>query len=97
MKHYRKDIHHVMFNYRKLYNSKEPKDKKWAEIALDIRNKYAGTEYGELIRLKYDLKQTEQVIIERLNIERTTYYAWLNKIINEITLKAAYERLIIPY
>jgi len=32
-----------------------------------------------------------------MHIEKTTLYAWMNKIINEITLKAAYQRLIKPY
>lgn len=97
MKKYRKEIDYYFYNYIQFASSNKAEEKKWFQIIKDIKSKYEGTPYGELIRLKYDLKQKETTICYILHIESTTYYAWVNKIINEATLRAAYERLIIPF
>ena len=47
--------------------------------------------------LKDELKVPEQKIFEQLHIEKTTYYVWRNRLINEITLQAAYMQLIRPF
>ncbi len=59
--------------------------------------KYEGTEIGKLMQLKYVQKLPEQNIFEMLNVEKTTYYVWRNRLVNEITLQAAYLRLIKPF
>lgn len=97
MSKFRKEVDYYLYNHVTVANSKNIDDYKWAKIIEFIKNKYADTQYGDLIRLKYELKQKEETIKCTLHIEATTYYAWINKIINEITLMAAYERLIIPY
>lgn len=97
MKKYRKEIDYYWYNFDKLANSKDEEEKKWFKIIAEIKKKYVGTDMGELIRLKYEMKQKESNILYLLGIERTTYYAWLNKLTNEITLRAAYERLIKPF
>lgn len=97
MRKFRKEVDYYWYNFDKLVNSKNPADKKWIKIISDIKEKYAGTNIGEMIRLKYEMKQKETNILYLLGIERTTYYAWLNKLTNEITLRAAYERLIKPF
>lgn len=93
----RKEIDYYLYNFDKLANSNEPNDKKWFKIISDIKAKYEGEKIGEMIKLKYVMKQKETNILYLLGIERTTYYAWLNKLTNEITLRAAYERLIKPF
>lgn len=97
MSKFRKEVDYYLYNYAAIAKSKNVDDQKWARIIDFIKSKYADTQFGELIRLKYELKQKEETIKCTLHIEATTYYAWINKIINEITLMAAYERLIIPY
>lgn len=97
MSKFRKEVDYYLYNHAAVTKSKDNDDQKWARIIDFIKNKYAGTQFGELIRLKYEMKQKEDTIKYLLHIEATTYYAWINKIINEITLMAAYERLIIPY
>lgn len=97
MRKFRKEVDYYWYNFDKLADSKDPDDKKWLKIIGDIKEKYVNTNIGEMIRLKYVMKQKETDILYRLGIERTTYYAWLNKLTNEITLRAAYERLIKPF
>ena len=93
----RKQIDYYWYNHSKLASSKDPEEKKWHEIIAAIKEKYEGTEFGNLIRYRYEMKLKEEKICYLLHIERPTYYAWLNKINNEVTLRAAYERLIKPF
>lgn len=93
----RKQIDYYWYNHSKLASSKELEEKKWYEIIAAIKVKYEGTEFGNLICYRYEMKFKEEKICDLLHIERPTYYAWLNKINNEVTLRAAYERLIKPF
>jgi hypothetical protein len=97
MNRFRKEIDYYLYNFAKLKTSTKKEDIKWVKIISEIREKYEGTEYGRLIELKWDQKLSEEKIKMLMHIEKTTLYAWMNKIINEITLKAAYQRLIKPY
>lgn len=97
MRRFKKEVDYYLYNHQEVKKSKDVIDNKWSNIIDKIKEKYEGTEMGNLIRYKYIMKLTEPKICELLNIESTTYYAWCNKVINEITLMAAYERLIIPF
>jgi len=97
MRKFKKEVDYYLYNHQEVKQSNDSGDKKWAEIIDKIIEKYEGTDMGNLIRYKYKMKLTEPKICNLLHIEATTYYAWCNKVINEITLMAAYERLIIPF
>ncbi|XCH78878.1 MAG: hypothetical protein WHF31_15350 [Candidatus Dehalobacter alkaniphilus] len=97
MSSFRKEVDYYLYNHKTVAKSKDKDDQSWSKIIDHIKEKYAGKPQGNLIQFKFEQKLKEETILYMLNIERTTYYAWLNKIINEITLMAAYERLIIPY
>lgn len=58
----------------------------------------AGLEEEELklIELRYKDKKSEREICRRLHIEKSTYYAKITNIIQDIAIIAAYERLINP-
>lgn len=91
------DVESYLYNRRSLKESQEIRDKRWSIIIEGIFKKYEGTEMGNLLNYKYDQKLSEQKIFELLNVEKTTYYVWRNRLINEITLQAAYLRLIKPF
>lgn len=97
MRKFRKEIDFYWYNHSKLENSKNPDEMKWYQIIKAIKEKYVGTGFGELIRYRFEMKLKEDQICYLLHIERPTYYAWLNKLNNEVTLRAAYERLIKPF
>lgn len=97
MNKYRESVEDYLYNRQKIKESKELDDQKWSTIIEGIFKKYEGTEVGKLMQLKYVQKLPEQRIFEMLNVEKTTYYAWRNRLVNEITLQAAYQRLIKPF
>ena len=97
MNKYREGVEYYLYNRQKVRESKELNDQRWSVIIEGIFKKYEGTEMGNLLFMKYDQKLTEQTIFEKLNMEKTTYYVWRNRLINEITLQAAYLRLIKPF
>jgi len=97
MNKYRTDVESYLYNHRKLKDSNDPNDKKWATIVEGIFKKYEGTEMGNLLQYKYMQRLPEQKIFELLSVEKTTYYVWRNRLINEMTLQAAYLRLIVPF
>ncbi|MHC1734061.1 MAG: DUF1492 domain-containing protein [Erysipelotrichaceae bacterium] len=97
MNKYRENIEVYLYDRRELQASKDPIEQQWSAIVEKIFAKYEGTEMGKLIHLKYELKLPEQQIFEKLNVEKTTYYVWRNRLVNEITLQAAYQRLIKPF
>jgi len=49
-----------------------------------------------LINLRYKERKSEREICRRLHIEKSTYYAKITNIIQDIAIIAAYERLINP-
>ena len=97
MNKYRENIENYLFDRRELLNSKDPNEQQWSAIVEKTFTKYEGTEMGKLLHLKYEMKLPEQQIFEKLNVEKTTYYVWRNRLVNEITLQAAYQRLIKPF
>jgi len=97
MNKYRMDVESCLYNRKELQLSKDPENQQWSSIVERIFEKYKGTEMGNLLHLKYEMKLPEQQIFEKLNVEKTTYYVWRNRLVNEMTLQAAYQRLIKPF
>ena len=97
MNKYRENIENCLYNRKELLASMDPVEQQWSAIVEKTFTKYEGTEMGKLIHLKYEMRLPEQQIFERLNVEKTTYYVWRNRLVNEITLQAAYQRLIKPF
>jgi len=94
---YRENIEAYLYDRKELKASRDPNEQQWSTIIEKICTKYEGTEMGNLIHLKYEMRLPEQQIFERLNVEKTTYYVWRNRLVNEITIQAAYQRLIKPF
>jgi len=67
---------------------------RWLKVVERVKARFKGTPKGELIRLKYELEQSEVFICQALNIERTTYYSWRQEIVLYAALVAAQARLI---
>lgn len=97
MNKYRENVEYYLYNRIEVKASKELNDQRWSVIIEGIFKKYEGTEVGKLMQLKYVEKLPEQNIFELLNVEKTTYYVWRSRLVNEITLQAAYLRLIKPF
>lgn len=97
MNKYRENIENCLYNRKELLDSKDPVEQQWSAIVERTFAKYEGSEMGKLLHLKYEMKIPEQQIFEKLNVEKTTYYVWRNRLVNEITLQAAYQRLIKPF
>ena len=97
MNKYRESVEYYLYNRQIVKESKVLDDQRWSAIIEGIFKKYEGTEMGRLLDLKYEKKLPEQNIFELLSVEKTTYYSWRNRIVNEITLQAAYLRLIKPF
>lgn len=58
--------------------------------------KHMPRQQQQLFCMRYIEKKSEKEICNELHIERATYYNWINSMINEIAIAAAYERLIEP-
>lgn len=97
MNKYRENIEAYLYDRKELKVSRDPNEQQWSTIIEKICDKYEGTEMGKLIHMKYEMRLPEQRIFENLNVEKTTYYVWRNRLVNEITLQAAYQRLIKPF
>ena len=97
MNKYRENIENCLYNRKELLDSKDPIEQQWSTIVEQMFAKYEGSEMGKLLHLKYEMMIPEQQIFEKLNVEKTTYYVWRNRLVNEITLQAAYQRLIKPF
>ena len=67
---------------------------RWLKVVERVKARFKGTPKGELIRLKYELEQSEVFICQALNIERTTYYAWRQEVVLYAALVAAQVGLI---
>ena len=78
-----------------LYKLRRGGRSRWTEIIENEMESMDGAR-RELLRLRYIERKPEKEICGILHIERSTYYAWLNRTINEIAIAAAYERLITP-
>ncbi|MGN1167176.1 MAG: DUF1492 domain-containing protein [Lachnospiraceae bacterium] len=79
----------------KLYRYSEAKDTSWNRIIADYV-KTMPKQQQQLMCMRYVEKKTEKQICEGLHIERSTYYSWINTMLNDLAIAAAYERLIEP-
>lgn len=78
-----------------LYRFKRNSCSPWADLIKKEMENMESTR-RKLLQLRYIEKKPEKEICSLLHIERSTYYSWLNNIIQEIAIAAAYERLINP-
>lgn len=87
----KKIIEKKLYGYKKL-DANDP----WKNVIDSVLQKYQGTEKGELIKLRYFRRKSEVQICMELYISRRSYYSWIQDIINDLTIMAAYEHLIKP-
>ncbi len=97
MNKYRRDVEYYLYNRHQLRTSPNKEEQAWSTIIETVYSRYEQSEMGKLLSMKYDQKIPEQQIFEKLHIEKTTFYVWRNRLINEITLQAAYMQLIKPF
>lgn len=79
----------------KLYRYSELRSSGWDNM-ISKQIKEMPKQQQQLFCMRYIEKKSEREICNNLHIERTTYYSWINNIINEIAIAAAYDRLIEP-
>lgn len=87
----RKEIEYNLRNYKNL-DSADP----WNNVITAVINKYQDTEKGKLIDLRYQKRRREVQICMELHISQRLYYDWINDILQDVALMAAYEKLIKP-
>lgn len=97
MNKYRRDVEYYLYNRQHIRTSPNKEEQAWSSIIESVYARYEQSELGKLLSMKYDQKIPEQQIFEKLHIEKTTFYVWRNRLINEITLQAAYMQLIKPF
>lgn len=90
-KRIRKEIEYYFRNYKDL-----AQDDPWRNVIDAVKTKHKDTEKGKLIELRYEKKRSEVQICMALHISQRLYYDWVNSIINDAALMAAYEKLIKP-
>ena len=89
---------HIELNLRvKLGISKSKAEILMNNIINQVKSKYEGTIYGEFIKLKWNLKLSDESIQSLMHINQRTFYIMENKIINEVTLLAAKKQLVKPF
>ena len=74
----------------------------WQRLILRYLSEIAGSELSVILRCRYTLGWGYWKTIRELNkngfyLSQTVFYARLGEALNEIALRAAYERLICPY
>lgn len=79
----------------KLYKYSQPSKSGW-NVVIARQLKQMPGQQRRLFCMRYIEKRSEQDICNDLHIERATYYNWINNIINDIAIAAAYNRLIEP-
>lgn len=70
-------------------------DEAWDDVIADQLKTFPSSQQ-ELFYLRYIKKKSEREICEELHIEKTTYYNWVNNILSDMAIAAAYARLIEP-
>lgn len=89
---------HVELNLRvKLGISKSKAEILMNNIINQVKSKYEGTIYGEFIKLKWNLKLSDESIQSLMHISQKAFYIMEHRIINEVTLLAAKKRLVKPF
>ncbi|MGN0695055.1 MAG: DUF1492 domain-containing protein [Lentihominibacter sp.] len=79
----------------KLYSYSSLKDAQWGRLIGKVLEELPD-QMRQLACMRYIERQSEREICSSLHIERAAYYNWVNRIINEVAIAAAYERLIEP-
>lgn len=79
----------------RLYKYSQPSASSW-NVVIAGQLKLMPKQQQRLFCMRYIEKKSEREICNDLHIERTTYYSWVNSIINDIAIAAAYDRLIEP-
>lgn len=87
----RKEIENKLRNYKNL----SPADP-WRNVIDSVLTKYKDTEKGRLIDLRYNKNRREVQVCMELHISQRLYYDWINQIIQDVALMAAFEKLIKP-
>ena len=87
----RKEVENHLRNYQNL-DSADP----WHNVITAVINKYRDTEKGKLIDLRYQRGHREVQICMALHISQRLYYDWIDDILQDAALMAAYEKLIKP-
>ena len=87
----RREIEYYLRNYKNL-DSADP----WHNVITAVIDKYRDTEKGRLIELRYFRRRKEVQICMELHISQRLYYDWINDILQDVALMAAYEKLIKP-
>ena len=88
-KELRQEIELRLFRYSQL------REASWDNMIAEQIKKMP-KQQQQLLCMRYVEKKSEREICNDLHIERATYYNWINNILNEIAIAAAYERLIEP-
>lgn len=90
----KKELRHLIESH--LYNyCGSGTDPQWM-LLIAMHLKGLPEEDLKLVELRYKERQSEREICRRLHIEKSTYYAKITNIIQDIAIIAAYERLINP-
>lgn len=68
--------------------------RRWIAVCEAVRAYYAGTSYGELIRLYYDEQLKDMAVCRELHVERSTFYAMKSDIVATAWRVAVEKRLL---
>ncbi|MGN0694545.1 MAG: DUF1492 domain-containing protein [Lentihominibacter sp.] len=71
-----------------------PSSAEWKAVVEAVKEKYAGTDKGKFLQMKYEQRMNMVHICMELYISQSSFYAWRQEIINEVEKRAAYEHLI---
>ena len=67
---------------------------KWVEVIEKVKMRYANTEKGKLLQMKYFEELAREHICKTLYIDRATYFRWKNEIVLYAALLAQKYHLI---
>jgi len=67
---------------------------RWVQAIEKTIVRYAESEKGKLLELKYFSEMDDEYICKALNIERTTYFNWRTELVTYTALVAAQQGLI---
>lgn len=79
---------------RLLEDTNTIEDEEWLDVIEHTKEKYKGTEKGELLKLKYEREMGEVQVCRELNISRATYYNWRQEIVFYTAIVATQKGLI---
>ena len=79
----------------RLYRYSQMQASAWDNV-IAAQIKKMPKQQQQLFCMRYIEKKSEREICADLHIERATYYNWINSIVNDMAIAAAYARLIEP-